>query len=73
MFVCRPILCIVFYVLPFRVINDDDDDDDDDGVKRPCSSLGRLRYTFVKITLHYISYLPKCLLCSCCSYNNSPL
>ena len=24
------ISCIVFYVLPFGVINDDDDDDDDD-------------------------------------------
>jgi len=27
MFEC--ILCILFYVLPFGVINDDDDDDDD--------------------------------------------
>ena len=24
------VLCYLFYVLPFRVINDDDDDDDDD-------------------------------------------
>ena len=53
MFVC--ILCIVFYPLPFGVINDDDDDDDDGSSAHDYLSLGVAQArTYAKAIINYV-------------------